>query len=154
MKVEPLYGLPVEEPGDVEGWSINVGQPGALLAEAAAAELSRIESDIDAFQTVIDRLPRTFQSGNVRLPFEVFTSVSNSFYDGVYWLGSEAIVFERPFEAEPAVIVLPNNTSEPGFSIEASATNVTTAGFTARLAVNSSFVGTFVNRWIAVERTQ
>jgi len=154
VRVEPLYGLPVEEPGDVEGWSVNVGQPGVLLADAIAAELARIESSIEAFQAVIDRLPRTWQAGNVRLPFEVFTIVSSGFYNTNYWRGAEGIVFEQPFEEPPMVVILPNNTSDPGFSMEASASNITTSGFTARLAVSSSFVGTFINRWIAVERTQ
>lgn len=154
MKVEPLYGLPVEEPGDIEGWSINVGQPGDLLAVAAAAELSRLESDIAAFQARLDLLPFNFQAGNVRMPFEIFSSRPTGFYNGIYWVGAEGVVFKRPFLDPPAVILIPNNTDQPGFSIEATASEVSTSGFTARLAVNASFTGTFITRWIAVEVTQ
>lgn len=154
MKVEPLYGLPVEEPGDVEGWSINSGQPGDLLAEAIAAELDRIETAVAAYQAQVDILPRIIQTGSVALPFEVFVSRPNTFYNAPYYLGSQSVVFARPFDAPPAVVVIPNNTAQPGFSIEASASNVSTSGFTARLAVNAVFVGTFQSRWMAVERTQ
>lgn len=154
MRVEPLYGLPVEEPGDVEGWSINSGQSGDLLADAIAAELDRIDGDITAFAAALAALPRTVQAGNVRLPFEIFTTVNQAFYNGVQWRGAESIVFERQFESVPAVVLVPNNTSQPGFSIECTVSNVTTAGFTARLSVNASFSGTFISRWIAMEPTQ
>lgn len=154
MKVEPLYGLPVEEPGDVEGWSVNSGQPGVLLADAVAAELDRIEADITDFGAVLATLPRTVQSGNVQLPFEVFTSVNQPFYNGVQFRGAEAIVFERQFESVPSVVVIPNNTSQPGFPIECTVSNITVSGFTARLAVSAGFGGTFISRWIAMERTQ
>lgn len=154
MKVEPLYGLPVEEPGDVEGWSINVNQPGDLLADDVAAELSRIEGDIDAFEATIAALPRTIQAGRVSLPREVFTTVTDSFYNINHLRGVEAIVFKRQFNTTPSVVLIPNNTSQPGFSMEATAWNVSTSGFSARLAVSFNFTGTFVCRWIAVERTQ
>lgn len=154
MKVEPLYGLPVEEPGDVEGWSINSGQPGDLLADAIAAELDRIEGNANDFAALLASLPRTVQSGNVRLPFEIFTTVDQPFYNGIQWRGAESIVFERQFESVPSVVLIPNNTSSPGFPIECTVSNVTTAGFTARLSVSSSFVGTFISRWIAMEWTQ
>lgn len=154
MRVEPLYGLPVEEPGDVEGWSVVDGQPGDLLADAIAAELDRIEAGITAFQATIAGLPSTIQAGNFRLPREVFVSVSSSFYNSNYLRGSEAVVFNQPFDEVPAVVVLPGNAGLPGFSIEATAANVTTSGFTALLAVSGNFTGTFVSRWIAVERTQ
>lgn len=154
MKVEPLYGLPVEEPGDVEGWSINSGQPGDLLADAIAAELDRIEGNADAFALALAALPRTVQAGRVDLPFEIFTTVNQPFYNGIQWRGAQSIVFERPFESTPAVVVIPNNTTQPGFSIECTVSNVTTAGFTARLSVSAGFVGTFVSRWIAMEWTQ
>lgn len=155
MKVEPLYGLPVEEPGDVEGWSINSGQPGDLLADAIAAELDRIEGDIAVYSAAVAALPRTVLTGNVRLPFEVFTSVNQPFYNGIQWRGAESIVFEQQFESVPAVVLIPNNTALPGsLPIECTVSNVTTSGFTARLSVSSTFVGTFVSRWIAMEPTQ
>ncbi len=155
MAVEPQYGLPVERPGDVEGWSINSGQPGDLLAEAVAVETQRIEAAITAFQTRIDALPRTIQTGNVRLPREVFQAVTDDpFYNSNYLRGSEAIIFDRPFDDTPAVVVIPNNNILPGFAIEQTVSNVSTSGFTVRLAVSGSFTGTFVSRWIAAERTQ
>jgi hypothetical protein len=154
VRVEPLYRFPVEDPGDTEGSTIVDGTPGDLLAVRFAAELSRIQGDIDAFEAVIAALPRTIQAGHVSMPAEVFTSVTDGFYNGSYLRGAEAIRFGRPFDAPPAVVLIPNNTSQPGFSMEATVTDVTTAGFTARLAVSFGFSGTFVCRWIAVEATQ
>lgn len=155
MRVEPLYGLPVEEPGDVEGWSVNSGQPGDLLADAVAVELNRIETIIDNFEAAVAPLPTRIQSGLVVMPVDVFVSVPNTFYNAAYIRGAQGVLFEEPFDEPPAVVVLPANTPEPGFTMECSASNVSTSGFTARLAVTGTFIGgAFVARWIAAERTQ
>lgn len=155
MRVEPLYGLPVEQPGDREGSSVVAGAGDAVLAESIAAEIARLDAGIEAAETMLGMLPRRMLAGDVRLPREVFVSVSGgSFYGTSFLRGSEAITFAVPFDAPPAVVVIPNNTSQPGFSVECSASDITTSGFVARLAVSASFVGTFVSRWIAMETTQ
>lgn len=157
MSVEPLYGFPVERPGDREGWSVVDGEPGDVLAERIAAELDRIEGDITAFTATIAALPRTIQTGTVQLPREIFQYVdpADYFYSDNfnYVRGSQAVVFERSFDDAPSVVLLPNNSDLPGLSIEATVTGVTPLGFTAVLAA-ANFTGTFVSRWIAVERTQ
>lgn len=154
MKSEPLYKLPVEEPADTEGWSVVAGQTGERLAVAIAAEIERIEADIAAFEETIATLPRRMQAGFVQLPRTVFRTVSTSFYNFDYLRGTQAVIFNEPFDDPPAVVVLPNNTPEPGFPIECSASDVTRSGFTVRLAVSLDFTGSFVSRWFAAERTQ
>lgn len=154
MRFEPLYGLPVEEPGDVEGWSVTAEQPGPVLAEAIAAELARIEARYNDFIDRLNSLPLRWQAGFVRMDTTSFRTVSSSFYNSNYRRASEAIEFEQQFEATPAVVVLPNNADIPGFSIEMSVASTSPSGFTANLAVSGNFTGTFHSRWIAVEQTQ
>lgn len=154
MRVEPLYGLPVEEPGDVEGWSVTVDQPGALLAEAVAAELARIEAAYNDFAARLAALPMRWQAGRVLMSNTSFSSVTSSFYNSNYRRGAEAVVFEQQFIETPAIVLIPNNADIPGFSIEMSVSHQSSAGFTANLAVSGNFTGTFVSHWIAVERTQ
>lgn len=154
MRFEPLYGLPVEEPGDVEGWSVTAEQPGPILAEAIAAELARIEAEYEAFTDRLASLPRRWQAGFVNMSSTSFGTVLSGFYNDNYRRGAEAIEFEQPFNATPAIVILPNNASIPGFSIEMSVSNQSPSGFTANLAVAGTFTGTFVSRWIAVETTQ
>lgn len=154
MRVEPLYGLPVEEPGDVEGWSVTHDQPGDVLAEAIAAELDRIEGRYNDFAARLATLPMRWQAGFVSMNTTSFSSVSSSFYNSNYRRAAEAVVFEQQFDDTPAIMFLPNNANIPGFSIEASISNSSSSGFTANLAVAGNFTGTFHSRWIAVETTQ
>lgn len=154
MRFEPLYGLPVEEPGDIEGWSVTEEQPGAILAEAIAAELARIEANHNDFADRLASLPMRWQAGFVNMSSTSFGDVSSSFYNSDYRRGLEAIEFEQPFIGTPAVVVLPNNADIPGFSIEMSVQDISSSGFTAVLAVAGNFSGAFISRWFAVEQTQ
>lgn len=154
MRVEPLYGLPVEEPGDVEGWSVTHDQPGDVLAESIAAELERIEGLYDDFIARLESLPMRWQAGFLGMNTTSFHDVSSSFYNTDYRRASEAVVFEQQFNDRPAIVFLPNNANIPGFSIEASISSSSSSGFTANLAVSGNFTGTFHSRWIAVEVTQ
>lgn len=154
MRFEPLYGLPVEEPGDVEGWSVTAEQPGPILAEAVAAELARIEAEYEAFTDRLASLPRRWLTGTVFMYSTSFRDIGSSFYNTDYRRGAEAVEFEQPFNTTPAIVVIPNNANIPGFSIEMSVSDSSPSGFVANLAVSGNFSGTFVSRWIAVETTQ
>lgn len=164
MRVEPLYGLPVEEYGDVEGWSINADQPGTLLAVAIAAELSRIETAITAMETIIANIPHKIQAGILAMPTSSFRSVATSFYDGnpcvgpppstCFWRAEESIVFNQSFDATPTVVVLTNRNTAAGTILEATVATVTQSGFTASLATFAKPVDQWTSGWIAMERTQ
>lgn len=164
MRAEPLYGLPVEEYGDVEGWSINADQTGTLLAEAIAAELSRIESVVDAMEAVVTNIPAKIQAGLLAMPESSFRQVSTVFYDGVlcslppanscFWRAEESIVFDQSFDATPTVLVLSNRNTVAGTILEVTVAAVSQTGFTASLATFLKPVDQWTSGWIAMERTQ
>lgn len=154
MRFEPLYGLPVEEPGDIEGWSINADLGGPLLADAIAAELSRIEAEYDAIAAQLNALPANIQSGTVAMVQAVFRAKNDPFYNTSGWLGSEAVTFAHPFDSPPSVVLLPQLFTLPGEIVEVSAYNVTESGFTGILFADNRPATQYTSRWIAVERTQ
>jgi hypothetical protein len=154
MRNEPLYGLPVEEPGDIEGWSINADLPGTLLAEAIAAELTRIEADYNAIVATLGALPANIQAGRVAMVRAVFRSKNDIFYDSPGWLGSQAVTFARPFDSPPAVVLIPQLFASPGEIVEVGAYNVTQSGFTGILFADNPPATQYTSGWIAVERTQ
>lgn len=154
MRTEPLYGLPVEEPGDIEGWSINADQPGALLADAIAAELFRIEADYNAIVATLSALPMNIQAGRVAMVNAVFRLKNDPMFDSAGWLGSEAVTFARPFDSPPSVVLIPNLLTIPGVVVEVGAYNVTESGFTGALFADSPPATQYTSGWIAVERTQ
>lgn len=154
MRIEPLYGLPVEEPGDIEGWSINAELPGALLADAIAAELTRIEAAYNAIVATLGALPANIQAGRVAMVRAVFRLKNDPFYNSAGWLGSEAVTFARPFDSPPAVVLIPQLFNAPGEIVEVGAYNVTQSGFTGILFADNPPATQYTSGWIAVERTQ
>jgi hypothetical protein len=154
MRAEPLYGLPVEEPGDIEGWSINADIPGTLLADAIAAELSRIEAAYNAIADALAALPANIQVGRIAMVKAVFRQLNDPMYDSAGWLGSESVVFERPFDSVPSVVLLPQLFTQPGEIVEVTAYNVTESGFTGALFADNPPATQYTSGWIAVERTQ
>lgn len=154
MRYEPLYGLPVEEPGDIEGWSINADIPGTLLADAIAAELTRIEAAYNAIATTLGALPANIQAGRVAMVRAVFRVKNDVFYNSAGWLGSEAVTFARPFDSPPAVVLIPQLFTQPGEIVEVGAYNVTESGFTGILFADNPPATQYTSGWIAVERTQ
>lgn len=154
MRNEPLYGLPVEEPGDIEGWSINADLPGTLLADAIAAELARIEAAYNAILGTLSALPMNIQAGRVAMVRAVFRQKNDPMFDSAGWLGSEAVTFTRPFDSPPSVVLIPQLFTQPGEIVEVSAYNVTEAGFTGVLFADNPPATQYTSGWIAVERTQ
>lgn len=154
MRFEPLYGLPVEEPGDIEGWSINADLGGPLLADAIAAELARIEADYNAIVTSLSSLPVNIQAGRVAMVRAVFRIENLPLYNTAGWLGSEAVTFDRPFNSPPSVVLLPQLFTQPGEIVEVSVYNVTESGFTGALFAANPPATQYTSGWIAVERTQ
>jgi hypothetical protein len=154
MRNEPLYGLPVEEPGDIEGWSINADLGGDLLAVAIAAELSRIESNYNAIVATLGALPMNIQAGRVAMVRAVFRLKNDPMYNTAGWLGSESVVFERPFDSPPSVVLIPQLITFPGEVVEVGAFNVTESGFTGVLFADNPPANQYTSGWIAVERTQ
>jgi hypothetical protein len=154
VRFEPLYGLPVEEPGDIEGWSINADLGGPLLADAIAAELSRIEANYNALAAVLNALPGNIQAGRVAMVQAVFRLKNDPFYNNPGWLGSEAVTFARPFDAPPSVVLIPQLFAQPGNIVEVSANKVTESGFTGVLFAQNPPATQYTSGWIAMERTQ
>lgn len=164
MRAEPLYGLPVEEYGDVEGWSINADQPGTLLADAIAAELTRIETAVAAMEALVTNIPTKIQAGWLAMPASSFRTVATSFYDGnpcvgpppstCFWRAEESIVFDQSFDAAPIVMVLSNRNTAAGTILEVTVASVTQSAFTASMATFSKPVEQWTSGWIAMERTQ
>lgn len=154
MREEPLYGLPVEEPGDIEGWSINADLPGPLLADAIAVELTRIEAAYNAVAAVLGALPANIQAGRVAMARAVFRVKNDPFYNSAGWLGSQAVIFARPFDSPPAVVLIPQLSTFPGEIVEVGAYNVTESGFTGSLFADNPPAAQYTSGWIAVERTQ
>jgi hypothetical protein len=154
VRTEPLYGLPVEEPGDIEGWSINSDQPGTLLADAIAAELSRIEANYNAILSTLSALPMNIQAGRVAMVKAVFRLKNDPFYNSAGWLGSESVVFDHPFDSPPSVVLIPQLFTQPGEIVEVGAYNVTESGFTGILFADNPPATQYTSGWIAVERTQ
>lgn len=154
MRNEPLYGLPVEEPGDIEGWSINADLGGDLLAVAIAAELSRIEAAYNAVAASLTALPLNIQAGTVAMVKAVFRQLNDPMFDSAGWIGSESVVFARSFDSPPSVVLLPQLFTQPGEIVEVSAYNVTESGFTGTLFADNPPATQYTSGWIAVERTQ
>lgn len=154
MRNEPLYQLPVEEPGDIEGWSINADLGGDLLAVAIAAELARIDADYAALDALLAGLPGNVQAGRVAMVRAVFRSQLHPFYNGTVYRGQESVIFERPFDNPPAVVVIPNLTQFPGDIVEVSASSLTQGGFTAYMFADNPPATQYTSGWIACDRTQ
>lgn len=154
MRTEPLYGLPVEEPGDIEGWSINADIPGTLLAVAIAAEITRIEAAYNAIAAQLNALPANIQAGRVSMVNAVFRLKNDPMFDSAGWLGSEAVTFTRPFDSPPSVVLIPQLITFPGAVVEVGAYNVTESGFTGVLFADNPPLNAYTSGWIAVERTQ
>ena len=157
MRFEPLYGLPVEEPGDIEGWSINADQPGPLLAVAIATELARIEADYNALAATLAGLPMHIQVGRIALPRAVWREAlpfQYQRYNTAPWRGSQADTFERPFDEPPVVVLLPQLVTFPGDIVEVTASNITQSGFTGNMLAENPPATQYTSGWIAVERTQ
>lgn len=154
MRFEPLYGLPVEEPGDQEGWSINADLPGPLLADAIAAELSRIEAAYNTQAAALASLPIDIQVGRVALPRAVWRFINYPMYNGPGQRGQQAIRFARPFDEPPIVVLIPQLFTQPGDIVEVTAASITESGFTAYMFAENPPATQYTSGWIAVEATQ
>lgn len=154
MRFEPLYGLPVEEPGDLEGWSINADAAGTLLADAIAAELSRIETNYNTVLASLAGLPANIQTGRVAMVRAVFRVKNDPMYNTAGWIGSESVKFARPFDTPPAVVLIPQLFTQPGEIVEVSANSITQSGFTGTLFADNPPATQYTSGWIACEHTQ
>lgn len=152
MPFEPIYGLPIEAPSDLPGWSLTGGPDGdqPILAERVAAQLRRLDDLVQQLTDSFGTYPALIQAGAVSVTPSV--SVPNTFYNAAYFRGSASVVFATPFTVNTPSVVVCTDSTIPGTLIEASASNVTLTGFNANTARTNTTASMVF--WIASARTQ